>query len=79
MHSLTALQGNALGRGPLVLHLPMRLLSTIRQRAAPAIEAANRGSSGKVGGDVRDSAATAGGGVAVSEQVVCACMLANVV
>lgn len=29
-------QGSALGRGPLVLHLPMRLLDTIRQRAAPA-------------------------------------------
>jgi hypothetical protein len=31
------LQGNALGRGPLVLHLPMRLLATIKQRAAAAL------------------------------------------
>jgi hypothetical protein len=38
------LQGNALGRGPMVLHLPMRLLATIRQRAAPAIDAANSSS-----------------------------------
>jgi hypothetical protein len=35
------LQGNALGNGPMVLHLPMRLLADIRQRATPAIEAAN--------------------------------------
>jgi hypothetical protein len=33
-------QGNALGRGPLVLHLPMRMLATIRQRAAAALPAA---------------------------------------
>jgi hypothetical protein len=37
---LCSLQGNALGRGPLVLHLPMRLLATIRQRAAAALPAA---------------------------------------
>lgn len=41
VHAL--LQGNALGRGPMLLHLPLRLLATIRQRAAPAIEAASDG------------------------------------
>jgi hypothetical protein len=34
------LQGTALGRGPLLLHLPMRMLATIRQRAAAALPAA---------------------------------------
>lgn len=35
-------QGNAMGRGAMVLHLPMRLLATIKQRAAVAVEAAAR-------------------------------------
>lgn len=47
-------QGNALGRGPTLLHLPMRLLATIRQRAAPAIDAASSG------GRPLDGAAAAG-------------------
>lgn len=31
-------QGDALGRGPFVLHLPVRLIQTIRQRAEPALQ-----------------------------------------
>lgn len=53
------LQGNALGRGPMVLHLPMRLFSTIRQRAAPAIEAVN--SCRTSAGDLRTGAAASPG------------------
>lgn len=42
MHGCFAVQGNALGRGPLVLHLPMRLLATIKQRAAAALPASQQ-------------------------------------
>ncbi len=31
---LCAAQGNALARGPVVLHLPMRVLAAVRERAA---------------------------------------------
>lgn len=42
----------------MVLHLPMRLLSTIRQRAAPAIDATNNSSSSS--GPGRDVSTGAG-------------------
>jgi hypothetical protein len=49
----------------MVLHLPMRLLSTIRQRAAPAIDTTNSGSSsGGPGDGVGSSAAAAAAGEA---------------
>jgi hypothetical protein len=46
----------------MLLHLPMRLLLTIRQRAGPAIQAANNSSSSsRPANDLQGAAATSGG------------------
>ena len=51
-----------MGRGPMLLHLPMRLLLTIRQRAGPAIQAANcSSSSSSKPANLQGAAATSGG------------------